>query len=105
MVPVHFYVDLTSCFANSVLISELHFENNTIKPVGLVKKSHYQDRTILQHQSRNQTERMKGRVPQSDPAISNTQGKQKLVRYNRDSLHPNIYSGKSNQKEMENRSI
>ena len=38
-------------------------------------------------------------------AISNTQGKRKLVRYNEGSLYPNVYQGKSNQMEMKNRSI
>ena len=31
----------------------------------------------------------------SDPAISNTQGKQKLVRYIKGSLYPNVYQDKS----------
>ena len=37
---------------------------------------------------------------QSSPAISNTQGKQKLVRYSTGSLNSNVYYGKSNQREM-----
>ena len=41
---------------------------------------------------------------QSNPAISNTQGKQKLVRHSEGSLYPNVYQGKSNHKEMKNRS-
>ena len=44
-------------------------------------------------------------ILQSNPAIWNNQGKQKLVQYSEGSLHPSIHLGKSNQKEMKNRSI
>ena len=42
---------------------------------------------------------------QSDPAIPNTQGKQKLDHYSRGSLYPNVYYIKSSRREMKKNTL